>query len=714
MLPINRKTPEAGMHILRCSRIIGILAGLPLLAQEDDLAIIERFKTFMNQQVESTTRTVHALSEAPGIVTVITAEEIEESGARTLADVLKRIPGVQIGDNRANVLMAWFRGVTTTYNEKVLLVIDGVPKRDATLSEWAPDERFDLTNVARIEVIRGPGSAIYGGDAFAAVVSIFTKKDLTTSMVQTGGGNQGTAQAGFRTGLRGKGVEATVTARTLKTDGYLSERGVNGSPTDNTNARAARNFQGTVTLKEATKFNLIYGDFDYLYPMHITLSRRDATYTYTMGSLSHDHQAFGADLHHQLNFDNTKINFFEVVRYTTPTVISPTFTAPVGAVRQIKDQKKQGMTFGLDSQALWKAGEGNHFLLGVNLERKKATYSEEEFNPYTTNPDKVFYFNSWFSKNGELAGRNVAKGTNYAVYAQDEMGLPIWGSRMTLGLRWDHYEGFGGQFSPRIGFVAQPREGTTLKALWGKAFRPPTFRQLYVVRYDGFQPGDPNLKPEEAVTAEVQITQTLGRNTRCSLAYFQSKLTDTTVTIANSQWYNSPIPRKISGLELEVRSEFQPNVSGLKSLSLFANAGHLLDNHDETPLGKVDIASVAPNTANAGVTLRTSRLSIYTALNYVGRRNAGLSYNPSKGIIENTYHATVTNLEYKAKDNKGAYLIQDLNLVLQDFSALPVRLEGSIYNLWNRRHLNPAHDPDTHYDILKENRAFQLKVIVVF
>lgn len=699
--------------------VLGV--GRTLYGQEDEQAMYERFQHFLAQKVISTTKTIHTVAEAPGVITIITSEEIKESGARTLADLLKRIPGVQIGDNRANVQMVWFRGVTTTYNERVLLLIDGVPKRDATLSEWAPDERFDLINVERIEIIRGPGSAVYGGDAYAAVVSVYTRKDLEPSLVKLGGGNQGTAQAGFRTGLRGDGVEAVITARTLKTDGYLSERGLNGGPTDNTNARAARNFQGTVTFRGATRFNLVYADFDYLYPMHVTLSKRDATYTYALGSLSHDHHILGGDFHHQFNFDNTKISFYEVVRYPVATVVKDPFnptqnvTVPAGSIQQIKDQKKQGMTFGFDTQGLWKLGADHQFLLGANVERKKATYSEEEANPYQTDPQKVYYFNSWFSQNGEPAGRNVARGTNYAFFGQDELGLPFWKTKFTLGLRWDHYQGFGGQFSPRLGVVAQPFEGTTLKALWGKAFRPPTFRQLYVVRFDGFQPGDPNLKPERAETAELQWAQTLGQKTRISLGYFQSTYRDTTLSLANSQWFNSPIPRKITGLELELRSEFEPDLAWLRSLSFFLNAGHLLKNRDETPLGHVDIASVAPNTGNAGITARLAHFTLFTALNYVGRRNEGYSYNPVTGKIVYTYHDNVKTFpEYYAKDNKAGYLIQDLNLTWTGFSRFPITLEASVFNLWDRLHYNPAHEPDTHYDILKERRAFQVRVLIAF
>lgn len=707
------------MHLTHpFSVLVLALAALPLRAQDEDLAVLESFKRLVNQEALSATRTRLTVSDAPAVLTVFTAQDIEESGARTLADLLKRLPGVQIGDNRANVQMAWFRGVTTTYNEKVLLIIDGVPKRDATLSEWAPDERFDLANVERVEVIRGPGSAVHGGDAYAAVISVYSKPAARDTSYQVAAGNQGTAQTGFRTTVAKGGMEAVFSGRIFKTDGYLSERGLNGTPTDNTNARSARTFETNLTFSPRTRFNLVYGDFDYLYPMHVVLTKRDATYRYTLGSLSHDHGFAGGEFRHQLSFDNTRISFYEVVRYQVPTVVTPAgapgpFTVPAGTIRQIKDQDKQGMTFGWRSHGVWTWG-AHQVLLGADIERKRATYSELEINPYDSNLAKMAYFNSWFSQNGEPAGRNVAKGTNYALIAQDEWALDPKALKLTFGLRWDHYEGFGGQMSPRLGLVSHPWRDGTLKVLWGQAFRPPTFRQLYVVRFDGLQPGDPSLKPELARTLECQAIQTLGRGTQVSLAYFQSTYTDTTLTVANSQWYNSPIPRKISGLELEVRVEFRPGLPWLQSGSIFLNGARLLKAFDATPAGHVDIASVAPTTANAGLTLRSGRFTLFTALNHVGRRNRGLSYSRATGLVTDTYHAAVTVPAYRALDNKGAYTIQDLNLGWKRAFDLPLRLEAGVFNLWDRRHLNPAHDPDTHYDILKERRSVQVKAVLTF
>jgi len=673
--------------------------GQPLGSQGE--TPLDPLEQLLKIRIESATKTSHPLSEAPGILTIFTAKDIEDSGARTLADLLKRIPGVQIGDNRANVQMVWIRGVTTTYNEKILLIIDGIPKRDATLSEWAPDERIDLQNIERIEIIRGPGSAVHGGNAYAGVISIYTKKEPGRTRLAVSGGSEGTGEASIRGGAESGDLTLVYAARVFKTDGYLSERGLKGGPSDNTNARLARNLQLSGSLGPKWSFDLMGGDLDYRYPMHEVNSKRDANYAFALGGISYQEKRDRASWTTRFYFDNTKISFNEVVKN------------PDQSLNQIKDQAKQGLVLGLDSQCAYDFTRDLHLLLGVNAEKNKATYLEEEWNPTSTDPNKIYYINSWFSQNGEGAGRNTAGTWNYSTFLQGEARLPDHGIGLTAGGRYDRFEGFGGEFSPRIGFVIAPQESTAIKALWGRAFRPPTFRQLYVVRYDGFQPGDPNLRPERANTYEAEVSQRLGGRTNLRLGYFNTVLKDTTVTIANSRWQNSPIPRKLSGLEMELRTEFQPNLASLRSVSLFLNGARLLKAYDETPLGRVDVASVAPTTANLGMTLRSWDFTFFTAFNYVGRRNAGYAYDPATGTIVYTYHSQITadNLEFKLRDNKGAYVIQDLTLGWKD-RFRPFKLELIVRNLWDKLHYNPTHDPDYYYDVLMERRQVDLRLSI--
>ncbi len=696
------------MRLSTQSPALWVLLGLGTAAQAQDPGAEGDFKgikALLETQVESATKVARPLSEAPGAITVITASDIQESGARTLADLLKRVPGVQIGDNRANVLMVWIRGITTTYNERVLLLIDGVPKRDATLSEWAPDERFDLQGVDRIEFIRGPGSALHGGNALGGVISIHTRDDPSYQRLSVTAGQEGTAELNLRGGAVREGLTLNYSGRAFKTDGYESERGLKGAPSNNTNARASRNFQVGGALDGGFGFTLNGADFDYRYPMHEIYNARDARYTYSLGSMFHRLEGRWGSWVNRFYFDHTRIRFHE-------TVVNPD-----GSIKQVKDQDKQGLVLGIDSQVTWDLTQAHTLVAGMNGEKNKATYSEEEWNPDSTNPvHPTYLFNSWLSQHGEGPGRNIARTVNYSAFTQDESRFFDRQLILTAGVRFDRFEGFGNQLSPRLGVVLLPRDGTALKLLWGDAFRPPTFRQLYVVRFDGFQPGNPNLKPERSNTLEMEASQRLGRSSNVKLGAFITTLRDTSVTIADGPWQTSPIPRKIQGLEGEFRSELSFDSTWLLTGSFFVNGAYLLKAYDDTPLGSVNIASVAPWTGNMGVTLRTAHLTLFSAWNWVGRRNAGYVYNPAINQVVYTYHSSIAPAYqvWKDKDNKGGYVVQDLDLAWVPASHNTLRLDLKVKNLWNTRYYNPTHDPDTYYDVLGQQRMAELRLSLRF
>ncbi len=112
--------------------------------------------------------------ETPGIVSIITAEEIENSGARDLTDILRLVPGFDIAQDLQFVMGIGLRG--NWANEgKVLVMMDGQPFNELLYQTVAVGNRFPVDAVERIEIIRGPGSAIYGGSAEYGVINIITK-----------------------------------------------------------------------------------------------------------------------------------------------------------------------------------------------------------------------------------------------------------------------------------------------------------------------------------------------------------------------------------------------------------------------------------------------------------------------------------------------------------------------------------------------------------
>ena len=132
------------------------------------------------EQVVTASRFAQSTLTAPNATTVITAEEIRQSGARDLVDLLRRVPGAEVmrmGDSSANVS---FRGFNQRVANKVLVLIDGRPMYEDFLGVtlW-PEMPISLDEIDRIEVIRGPGSALYGANAALGVINVITREPGT-------------------------------------------------------------------------------------------------------------------------------------------------------------------------------------------------------------------------------------------------------------------------------------------------------------------------------------------------------------------------------------------------------------------------------------------------------------------------------------------------------------------------------------------------------
>lgn len=118
--------------------------------------------------------------EAPGIVTVITREEILKMGARDLIDILNVVPGFHFGTDVTSVVGVGIRG-NWAHEGKFLLQLNGISLNETLFATSAYGNRFPIAAIQRIEIIRGPGSAIYGGYAELGVINIITQsgEDIT-------------------------------------------------------------------------------------------------------------------------------------------------------------------------------------------------------------------------------------------------------------------------------------------------------------------------------------------------------------------------------------------------------------------------------------------------------------------------------------------------------------------------------------------------------
>ena len=164
--------------------LLFVLSGIVLRAQNlDSLMNLNAFteesdlQKMLNKNVSVSAQKLTS-RETPGIVSVVTAEEIQNSGARDMIDVLRLVPGFDVSQDLQFVMGLNLRG--NWANEgKVLVLMDGQPFNDLLYQSVAVGNRFPIDAIERIEIIRGPGSAQYGGSAEYGVVNIITKAAST-------------------------------------------------------------------------------------------------------------------------------------------------------------------------------------------------------------------------------------------------------------------------------------------------------------------------------------------------------------------------------------------------------------------------------------------------------------------------------------------------------------------------------------------------------
>ncbi|MFZ4403564.1 MAG: TonB-dependent receptor plug domain-containing protein, partial [Pseudobdellovibrionaceae bacterium] len=186
-------------------------------AQGEDFSLAD----ILNLKVESASKEAEPLSEAPVPVTVITAKMIKDTGVRTLKDALILfVPGMtDVADrNESNFAP---RGIYATAMQKVLIMVNGHRLNSRSYLTSEPDYSISLHGVERIEILRGPGSSLYGNVALSGVVNLIMKKgkDVKGSLAEVAAGSFGAERGRFLTGSSTDDTDLLIWGQTYKANG---------------------------------------------------------------------------------------------------------------------------------------------------------------------------------------------------------------------------------------------------------------------------------------------------------------------------------------------------------------------------------------------------------------------------------------------------------------------------------------------------------------
>src|SRR3990172_11334371 len=163
--------------------LFSLIIPVQVMAEEGVDVMEDIYDIFEEEEMVMTaSRYLQPVSQSPSTITVITAEEIRESGVTTIPDILRRVPAMEIMQTSVAEFNVGIRGENKLHSNKILVMIDG-----RTIHEDYQNHTFwtafpiELEEIEHIEVIRGPGSSIWGANAFNGVVNIITKKPEDTS-----------------------------------------------------------------------------------------------------------------------------------------------------------------------------------------------------------------------------------------------------------------------------------------------------------------------------------------------------------------------------------------------------------------------------------------------------------------------------------------------------------------------------------------------------
>ncbi|MBT0665295.1 TonB-dependent receptor [Geobacter pelophilus] len=482
---------------------------------------------FEEQDLVTATKRHTTLRKAPAIATIITADEIRNMGARNLEDVLKMVPGFGISTNEWGTHMVEVRGIRTGASEKILVMIDGHSLNRNTNGSalvYNVANKLPMENIKQVEVVRGPGSALYGNSAFVATINIITRnaEEIDGVELKAGGGSFDTWKGNL---VGGKAIGDKFTASGsldyFQTDGpklTVEADTLTGTPFSKAPGAPSLESKQTDAFLKVGYGDLTFRGHYYTQQENNYIGLASALTDGKGGNLDTywGELAYGLQLVDGLSA-NLKL-YYDYYDQNGQVKIYPNGFAGVFPDGMIGDPKLKNRTIGGELQMDWDLFSGNHLIAGLSYE-VLSQYDVKQlanFNPTTGAPlGSVQEVANW----NKDATRQI-----FATYLQDEWQL-LEQVNLTAGARYDHYSDFGDTFNPRVGLVWSFLENADLKLLYGQAFRAPNFQELYNIN-NPVVVGNPNLKPERIETYEAGLAWRLNRYFAADMNYFYSTIDD--------------------------------------------------------------------------------------------------------------------------------------------------------------------------------------------
>lgn len=609
----------------------------------------------LNTRISTAAKYEQRVTDVPASVAVITAEEIARNGWLTLADALASVPGVTLTYDRGYTYLG-VRGVGLPgdYNNRLLILLNGEPLLDGVAGaiDIGTALGVDLSSLARIEFVRGPGSVLYGSGAMFGVINLVLKSEQEASSVVVGSGSHHTTIANGRfVHDLGNGFSMSVAGSMQSDPGQNLFYPEYDTPENNNGVSSGHDYDNYRSL-----MGTVAGHG--LRLLALTSTRTKGVPTGWFGTNFNGQQQFtdGRSLL-SLTTEHRTSSTGQVFLRTSYDRFDYHGQFPYGD--EMGRDRSSSTRLNADFRYVWDARPNHRVTLG-------AEYVANVRASYTTSLGDITH----------VIGGPFSIGS---VYAQSEF-QPVHSLSVTTGLRFDRYAHVTQTLNPRGAVVWHCNAANTLKVLYGSAFRLPSVFELGLVDEGQNFISNPNLQPEKIRQYEVVWEGRLTPEVLVSVSPYRLHMTglirqqtDALTTITQYQNLNDVVSQGV-----ELKADYRRS-DGLWSYASYSRQQAREDG--------IEMLNSAANLAKAGISTPTSL--------------------PLQGALELVYESGRKSLARSETD--GVLLA---NLTFSAALRSSMRLSVTIRNLLNTRYATPGSPPQAEDTIPQNGRTFLLRLRV--
>jgi outer membrane receptor for ferrienterochelin and colicins len=610
-------------------------------------------------------------ADIPASMTVVTAEEIQEYGYRTLADILRSVPGFYVINDR-NYTYVGVRGISRPgdYNARILFLLDGHRVNDNIFDGAYIGTEFpvNVDLIERIEIVRGPSSSVYGTGAFLAVINVITERgrDLNGVEVSAAGGSWDSYKGRASYGKRfDNGLETLLSGSFYDSQGHTSLFYPEFN-TPATNNGIAENADGDQAYN--TFVDVIYKDFDIHF---VAVSRTKHIPTASFGTVFNDPGTQTTDAHVYLDAQYRHV----FGKWETLGRISYDWYGYNGTY--IYDYANRGAppyTVNKDlANGDWVdlQWDASHLL----FKRHSLTVGSEyrqDLRQHQSNYDVQPFFSYLDDHRSERV---------WGLYLQDEFRLNK-KLAFVAGLRNDWYEKSGNTLSPRLGLVLNATLNTNIKANYSRAFRAPNSYENFYFDSKG-NAGNPSLRPEKIRSYELDLEHHFGKKFQGTIAGYDNRIIGLIEQQLNSvtgkALYANSGNIRTKGIELELLAKWPAGLEWTIS--------HAIQTSRDLTTGQV-LTNSPKQLAKANLSLPLARKRLFASLE--------AQYTSERRTIAGT--------------DLGGFLLMNATLLTKklykDFD-----LSASLYNLFNKQYAESGGLEHLQTSIPQDGRSFRVKLV---